>query len=70
MTAPKYLTGIEIQALTMQIDQKDIPGFELRLRWIDVAKPDKKRTGDPFVIDEESLLSLLDGLRAQIRPVH
>jgi len=69
MDASKYLTGIELQPLTMHVEGQDIPGYELRLRWIDVAKPDKKRTGEPLVIDEESLVSLLEQLSAQVRSI-
>ena len=33
---------------------------------LEVAQPDKPKTGEPFLIDEESLISLIDALRNQI----
>jgi hypothetical protein len=69
MGPKRYLTGIELQPLTIFADDRAVEGFELRMRYLDVDAPEKPRSVEPFFIDEESLLSMLDGLREQVQEV-
>ena len=67
MEASKYLSGIDLQPVSIETAQGSIPGYELKMRWLDIGQPDAPRIGDPFLIDEESLESLVEALQAQIR---
>jgi hypothetical protein len=44
-----------------------VSGWRLSAGLGKVAAPEKQKTGEPFVIDEESLVSLLELLREEIR---
>jgi len=69
MKARKCLTGVELQPLMISPGDEAIPGFEIRLRWIDLTRPEVPKIGEPLVVDKESLLAMIDGLREQIRRV-
>jgi hypothetical protein len=69
MKTKRYLTAIELQPLSIFADDKAVEGFELRMRYLDVDTPEKPRAAEPFFIDEESLLSMLEGVREQVLEV-
>jgi hypothetical protein len=68
MRPARYLTSIDLQPLTVRVgdDKDEIPGFSLRLHWLSLADQ-KSYVGDPLFIDTESLKSLLDELRHDVR---
>ncbi|MEO6746609.1 MAG: hypothetical protein ABIS28_21450 [Caldimonas sp.] len=66
MDAIKYLTGFDLQSVAIETEDAEIPGFQLRLKWVDVARPDEQRLCEPLVIDTESLTTLLDRLILEV----
>ncbi len=50
MDASKYLSGIDLQPVSIETAQGSIPGYELKMRWLDIGQPDAPRIGDPFLI--------------------